>query len=209
MPCIQTDRRALTEPRQRCDQQALLAERRPVALGVLDQLVGLRHPQGAAAALEPVVEKDAGDLAALAGPGAVAKEPAAAEADRGLGVVRCRGHNIEGLVDDPRSGEISRVRFARIDDALELGVGEQAVGNEIGWQVRPIGGLGWRDRCHGGGLDEPGRMRRQSRNTDRLKCVAFIERLGDAPAFRRRPVDCLVAKLDASGFDDRGGGPTC
>ena len=84
---LQTDRRALAEARERCDQQALLAERRPVALGVLDQLVGLGDPHRTAAALEPVVEQDAGDLTALAGAGAVAEKPAAPEADGVLGVL--------------------------------------------------------------------------------------------------------------------------
>src|SRR5579871_3500876 len=63
---LQADRRALAKARQWRDLQTLLSERRPVALGVLDQLVGLRDPESAAAALEPVVEHDAGDLAALA-----------------------------------------------------------------------------------------------------------------------------------------------
>ena len=43
----QPDRRALAEARQRRDQQPLHAERRPVALGVLDQLVGLGDPDRA------------------------------------------------------------------------------------------------------------------------------------------------------------------
>src|SRR5215813_11105151 len=129
------DRRALAKPRQRRDQQALLSERRPVALGVLNQLVGFRHPQGASAALEPVVEQDAGDLAALAGAGAVAEKPAAAEADGILSLIRGSGNNIERIVDAPRAGEISAMRFASVDDAFELGIGEQAVGNEIGRQM--------------------------------------------------------------------------
>ena len=53
----------------------------------------------AAAALQPVVEQDAGDLAALAGAGAVAQKPAAAEADGILGIVGRGRDDIEGLVD--------------------------------------------------------------------------------------------------------------
>ena len=87
---VEPDRRALPEAGERRDQEPLLAERRPVALGVLDQLVGLRDPDGAAAALQPIVEDDAGDLAALAGAGAVAEKPAAAEADGVLGIARAR-----------------------------------------------------------------------------------------------------------------------
>ena len=58
------------------------AQRRPVAARIFEQLVGLRQPQGPRAALEPVVEDDGGDLAALAAAGAVAQHPAAPEAHR-------------------------------------------------------------------------------------------------------------------------------
>src|ERR1700730_8881097 len=80
---LERDRAALAEARQWHEVGAVAADRGPVALGVLDQLVGFRDPERAAAALEPVVEDDAGDLAALAGAGAVAEEPAAPEGDRG------------------------------------------------------------------------------------------------------------------------------
>ena len=98
---VEADRRALRKAGQRRDEQALLAERRPVALGVLDQLVGLRDPDGAAAALEPVVEQDAGDLAALAGAGAVAQHPAAPEADGALCAVGRGRDRVEGRVHGP------------------------------------------------------------------------------------------------------------
>ena len=98
---VEPDRRSLREPRQRRDEQAFLAERRPVALGVLDQLVGFRHPHRLAAAFEPIVEQDAGDLAALAGPGAVAEKPAAAEPHRILRAIGRGGDGIEGLVHGP------------------------------------------------------------------------------------------------------------
>ena len=116
----------------------LLPERRPIALGVLDQLVGFRHPDRAAAALQPVVEQDAGDLAALAGAGAVAEKPAAAEADGVFGVVGRGRDDVEGLVDRPRSGEVTAMGLAGIDDAFELGVGQHAVRDDVGGQVRPI-----------------------------------------------------------------------
>src|SRR3546814_9003116 len=67
--------------------QLLLPERRPVALSILDELVRLRHPDRAAAAFEPIVQQHTGDLAALAGAGAVAEHPATTEADSGLGIV--------------------------------------------------------------------------------------------------------------------------
>src|SRR6202035_6133781 len=83
---VERDRGALAEARKRHDVGAIAADRRPVALGVYDQLVGLRDPQRALAALEPVVEDDAGGLAALAGTGAVTEKPAAPEADRVRGI---------------------------------------------------------------------------------------------------------------------------
>src|SRR6202023_3487896 len=73
---LQTDRRSLAEARERRDQQPFHAERRPVALGVLDQLVGLADPHRTTAALQPVVQQDAGDLTALSRAGAVSQKPA-------------------------------------------------------------------------------------------------------------------------------------
>src|SRR6266481_9043861 len=84
---------------QTCALPILAADCGPVALGVLDQLVGLRDPHRTAAALEPVVEDDAGDLAALAGAGAVAEKPAAPEAHGSLGAFRGSRHSVVGLVD--------------------------------------------------------------------------------------------------------------
>ena len=121
-PLGEADRRPQPEAGERRDQQPLLPERRPVALGVIEQLVRLRHPDGAAAAFEPIVEDDTGDLAALAGAGAVAEEPAAPEAHCVLGVVGGSRDDIEGLVDIPRPGEEARMGLAGIDDAFELSV---------------------------------------------------------------------------------------
>ena len=99
---LQTDRRALAEARQRRDQQPFHAERRPVALGVLDQLVGLADPHRAAAALQPVVEQDAGDLTALPRAGAVAQKPAAPESHGVVGIVAARPQTRSiGLVNRP------------------------------------------------------------------------------------------------------------
>src|SRR3546814_19153228 len=89
--------------------QLLLPERRPVALSILDELVRLRHPDRAAAAFEPIVQQHTGDLAALAGAGAVAEHPATTEADSGLGIVGRRRDDVEGLVDGPRPGEAAGI----------------------------------------------------------------------------------------------------
>src|SRR3712207_6398483 len=56
------DRGALLEAGQRHEVGAVAACCRPVAFGILDQLVGFGYPQRAAAALEPVVENDRGHL---------------------------------------------------------------------------------------------------------------------------------------------------
>ena len=97
--------------------------------------------------------------------------------------------------------------LAGIDHAFELSVGQQAVGNDGRRQMRPIAGFRRRDRGHGGRLHQPRRMRRRSGNTDRLKSVSFIERLGDASALRRRPVHGLIGEFDGGGFDNRRSGP--
>ena len=97
--------------------------------------------------------------------------------------------------------------LAGIDHAFELSVGQQAVGNDGGRQMRPIAGFRRRDRGHGGRLHQPRRMRRRSGNTDRLKSVSFIERLGDPSALRRRPVHGLIGEFDGGGFNDRRSGP--
>src|ERR1700736_6059649 len=47
---VERDRGALAEARKRHGVGAIAADRRPVALGVFDQLVGLRDPQRALAA---------------------------------------------------------------------------------------------------------------------------------------------------------------
>ena len=100
--------------RERHDEQLLLAERRPVALGVLEQRVGLGDPERAAPALQPVVEDDAGDLPALAGAGAVAEEPAAAEAD-GVWVTFGSGGDRSRRFSStrPGAGEMRGMRLAR------------------------------------------------------------------------------------------------
>ena len=87
--------------------------------------------------------------------------------------------------------------FAGIDHAFELGVGESAVGHEPRWQMRAIVRFRRRNGSHGGGLDEPGRMRLRAGNTDRLKRVFLIDRIGEMPALRRGPVDRFIGELFA------------
>ena len=98
--------------------------------------------------------------------------------------------------------------LAGIDDAFELGVGQQAVRDEVRRQVRPIGRLGRRDRGHRRRLHELGGMGLRAGNTDRLQSVFFIERIREAGALPRRPVHGLVGEFDALRFGDRGGSQT-
>ena len=93
------------------------------------------------------------------------------------------------------------MRLAGIDDAFELRVGQQPIGDDAGRQMRPIARLRRRDRSHRGRLHQPGRMRLRARNADRLQGVAFVERLADAAALGRRPVAGLVGELDGVGRD--------
>src|SRR3546814_9459412 len=101
--------------RERDDVALGATEGGPVAHRVLDQLVGLGDPERPAPALEPVVEDDPGDLAALAGPGAVAQEPAAPEAHGAWRPGVDRAHRIERLVDRVVAGKATRMGLARID----------------------------------------------------------------------------------------------
>ena len=172
---------ALPEAALRHDEQLLLSQRGPVALGVLDQLVGLGDPERAAAALEPVVEQDARGLAALPRPGAVAQEPAAPKRDGVRVVVARGGHGIEALIDRPASGEMPGMGLARVDDALDLGVGEQAFGDDALGQMRPVAGLGRPHRRHGGRLHELGWMRLGALDADGLDLVGLVEAVAELP----------------------------
>ena len=191
---LQTDRRALAEARQRRDEKAFLTERRPVALGVFDQLVGFGEPHRPPAALAPIVEQDAGDLAAFARTGSVTQHPAAPEANSMFAIVGCGRDDIERVVHGPGTGEISGMRLAGIDDAFELGVGEQAIAGDGGRQMRPIAGLGRRNRSHCCRLHQAGRMRRRAQDADGLKRVVLIQRVGDVRALNRRPIDRFISK---------------
>ena len=201
---LQADRRPLTEARQRRHQKPLLPERRPIALGVLDQLVGFRHPYRAAAALQPVVEQDTCDLATLAGAGAVAEKPAAAEADGAFSIVGRGRDDVECLIHRPRSGEMTAMGVAGGDHAFELGVGQHAVRDDIGGQVWPIAWPGRRHRRHRRRLHQPGGVSLRAGNTDRLQSVSFIQRLGDVAALDRHPVDGLIGELNRLRLGPRG-----
>ena len=111
-PLGEADRRALPVARLGHDQKFLLAQSRPVALRVLDELVGLRNPDGFASATQPVVENDAGGLAPFTRAGAVAEEEPFAEL-HGVRIVLARERKIvERFIDDVARGQEFGMRFA-------------------------------------------------------------------------------------------------
>ena len=112
----------MAKPGQGRNEQPLHAERGPVSLRILDQLVGFADPDRATAALEPIVEQDPCDLPPLASACAITQEPAATKADGILCVIARGGHNVKGRIDRPGAREKLGMRLAGIDDALELGV---------------------------------------------------------------------------------------
>ncbi len=94
--------------------------------------------------------------------------------------------------------------LAGIDHAFELGVGQHAVRDDIGGQVRPIAWLGRRHRRHRRRLHQLGGVSLRAGNTDRLQSVSFIERLGDVAALDRHPVDGLIGQLNRLRLGRRG-----
>ena len=199
----QSDRHALAKARKRRNQQSLHAKRRPVALRILDQLIGLADPDRASATLQPVVEQDPRDLPSLARAGAIAQEPAATKTNGILSVVARGRHDVKSRIDRPGASEKCRMRFASINDALELGVRQDAVRHDIGRQMWSIGRLWRRDGGHGCRLHELGRMRLRTRDADRLQCVSLIKRIGDLAGIRGNPVDWLVGDFCRHEIDGR------
>ena len=141
------------------------------------QLVGLRQPERLLPAAQAVVEDDGGDLPALAAAGAVAQHPAPAEAHRlrqGLAFPGDEGGidlllvpvvvelaAVDGLplgADAVFRRQVASMGLAGQHDALQLGVGQQAVGDHAFWQQGPIRRLGMRHGGHCGGLDQRRRV---------------------------------------------------
>ena len=143
---------------ERRHQQPLLAEGRPVALGVLNQRVRFRDPQRASTALQPIVDKDAGDLAALARARPIAEHEASAKSDHAVGIFRRGTDLVEGLIDCPGACQLAIMGFARINDGFKLSIGEKAGFDQSLRQERNIARLRWAHRSHGRGLHERRRM---------------------------------------------------
>ena len=91
--------------------------------------------------------------------------------------------------------------FTGVDDGFELGIGQEAIGDDVAGQMRPVARLGRGDGGHGRRLHQLGRMSLRAGNTDRLQSVFFIKRLGDPAALDRRPVHRLVSQFPSLGLD--------
>jgi len=87
------------------------------------------------------------------------------------------------------------MRLAGIDDALTLGVGQDAARQQARRQLRAVSGTRRRDRGHSSRLHQPGRMRLRARNVDRLQRVAFIEACGETRGWVRAPVTRFVGEF--------------
>ena len=150
----------------------------------------------APAAFQPVVQNDAGSLAALAGACSVAEEPTATEADSMFGIRCDRLEIVKGGIDTPVTGEIAGMSFARIDNAFELGVGKNPAGGDALRQVRAITWLRRRDGCHGNGFDQPVGMRFCIGNVDRLQPVGLVDAIRGTGLIFGLSVSQLIGEFD-------------
>ena len=131
------------------DEVGRAAERGPVADGVAHQVAVLGHPEGAAAALEDVVEDDPGRFSPFADSGRVADEEA-----------------LPGTRSPGLAREVPEVGGPGAADGFELGVGERALGHEVLGQRRAVVARWRAGRGHRGRLDEPRRVRAGARDPD-------------------------------------------
>ena len=133
-----------------------------VAARILDEFLLLGNPDCLFAALAEVVEDHAGNLAALADPGAVAQEEPAAR----LAV-----------------GERLTERLAGIDHRLELRVGEQALGDDLLGQIRRVVRVRRRYRGERRRFDERRVVCDRPLDADLLGTVLLEDRIADAAGF--------------------------
>ncbi len=176
-----------------------MPQRRPVALGVLDQLVRLRDPHCLAAPAEPVIENDAGRLPALAAARAVAKEEALAELDGAGFVVSGEAKRVEVLLHDVTAAEHLAMCFAGVDDRFKLRVGQHALLDQRPWKHGAVGRKRRAHRRHRRGLHEFCRMRLRAFNCDRLYGVRLVEALAKGGA----ALGLLPGAVDHLGHRDR------
>ena len=82
---------------------------------------------------------------------------------------------VEAFVDVVAAREQFGVGFARIDDGLDLRIGQKAGFNQTFRQQGPVGGKRRSHRGHGGRLHELRRVRLRAGNRDRLHLIGFIK----------------------------------
>ena len=169
------DRLALLGAGQRHDLEFFLAERRPVALRIFEQLVGFRDPERASAALQPVVEQNASRLPALAAARAVAEKIALAELHRAFRLWRNTVQPVEAVIGLVMARQKALMGFAGIDDRLDLRVGQDSFRDQMARQPRHIGWHRRSDGSHGRRLHKRGRMRLGVVDGNGLNGIGLIE----------------------------------
>ena len=108
-------------------------------MGVKEQLVRFRNPHRLAASAQPVVQNDAGRLTALAAAGAVAKEEPFAELHRCGVIIFGKAQIVQAFVDAVAARKQFGMRFACINDGLDLRVRENARFDQSFRQQGPVG----------------------------------------------------------------------
>ncbi len=96
--------------------------------------------------------------------------------------------------------------LAGIYHRLELGVGQQAIGDDRSRKRRAIARRRRRDRCHGGRLHQFGGMGPCARDADRLERIGLVDRVRQAATLGRRPVHGLIVERHAFDFSRAPGG---
>ncbi len=116
-------------------------------------------------------------MPALAAAGAIAQEPALAQAEGALVTLgRCHQMAFDLAALEPAL-QVRLMGIASIDDAFELWSREEAILDEGLRQNRAVGRHGRRDRGHGGGLHQRGRMFRRAVDPDPLKVIGLVDRV--------------------------------
>src|SRR3546814_9905641 len=98
---------------------------------------------------------DGGNLPALAGTRAVAKEESGPE--RATVLVRRERQPFLGRLE--QTGDVALERVAGVDQRFELSVGQHPVVDYTSWQLRNVRRPRCRNRAHGDRFHQSGRMR--------------------------------------------------
>src|SRR3546814_12433859 len=129
------------------DGERETADRGPVATCILQQRLGLGYPHVLAAPAQPLVEDDGGNLTALAGTGAVAKEESGPV--RATVLVRRERQPFLGRLE--QTGDVALESVTGVDQRFELSVGQHPFVDYPGRQLRNVR----RPRCGNRANGEP------------------------------------------------------